>query len=56
MAEIFQNRERNIEHVGIFIAEYRMGFPSIAGALEDPIEVCSIAACGWALNAQHCIV
>ena len=37
MAEIFQNREQNIEHVGIYIAAHRMPFSCISGALERPI-------------------
>ena len=45
MAELLQNREQNIEHVGIYIAEHRKQFPCIAGAL-----VHLIAACGWALS------
>ena len=37
MSELFQNREQNIEHVGIYIAEHRKQFPCIAGALGHPI-------------------
>ena len=37
MAELLQNQEQNIEHVGIYIAEHRKQFPCIAGALEHPI-------------------
>ena len=37
MAEIFQNREQNYQHVGISIAEHRLRFCGIAGALERPI-------------------
>ena len=37
MAELLQNREQNIEHVGIYIAEHRTQFPCITGALEHPI-------------------
>ena len=37
MAKLLQNREQNIEHVGIYIAEHRTQFPCIAGALEHPI-------------------
>ena len=37
MAEIFQNREQIIEHVGIYIAEHRKQFSCIAGALQHPI-------------------
>ena len=37
MAEIFQNREQNYQHVGISIAEHHMRFCGIAGALERPI-------------------
>ena len=37
MAEIFQNREQNIEHVEIYISEHRMRFSCIAGPLERPI-------------------
>ena len=29
MTEIFQNREQNIEHVGIYIEEHRMQFSCI---------------------------
>ena len=36
MAELLQNREQNIEHVGIYIAEHRTQFSCIAGALEHP--------------------
>ena len=37
MAKLLQNREQNIEHVGIYIAEHRTQFPCIAGALEHHI-------------------
>ena len=37
MAELLQNWEQNIEHVGIYIAEHRKQFPCIGGALEHPI-------------------
>ena len=37
MAELLQNREQNIEHAGIYIADHRKQFPCIAGALEHPI-------------------
>ena len=37
MAEIFQNREQIIEHVGIYIAEHRKRFSCIAGAFGQPI-------------------
>ena len=37
MTDLLQNREQNIEHVGIYIAEHRKQFPCIAGALEHPI-------------------
>ena len=36
-AEIFQNREKNIEHVGICIAEHCMRFCYVEGAWERPI-------------------
>ena len=57
MAEIFQYREQNYQHVGIYIAEYRRQFSSIAGTLEHPSQVCSVAACGWAYrDIRSCIV
>ena len=37
MAEIFQNRDQNIEHVVIYNAGHRMRFSCIAGILEHPI-------------------
>ena len=37
MAEIFQNRDQNIEHVVIYNAGHRMRFSCIAGLLEHPI-------------------
>ena len=37
IAEIFQNREQNYQHVEKCIAEHRMRFCCIAGALERPI-------------------
>ena len=37
MAEIFQYREQNYQHVGIYIAEHRRQFSSVAGTLEHPI-------------------
>ena len=37
MAELLQNREQNIEHVGIYIADHRKQFPCIAEALKHPI-------------------
>ena len=36
MAEIFQNQEQIIEHVGIYIAEHHKRLSCIAGALERP--------------------
>ena len=37
MAEIFQNREKNIGLVGIYIAKHCMQFSCIAQVLEHPI-------------------
>ena len=50
MAEIFQNREQNIEHVGIYIVEHRMGFSFIAGVLENSIACVQLQSCGWAFT------
>ena len=52
MAEIFQNREQIIEHVGIYIAEHRKRFSCIAGAFGQPIAGVHCAACGWALMQE----
>ena len=41
MAEIFQNRDQNIEHVELLNAAHRMRFLDIAALLEP-----TIAACG----------
>ena len=37
MAEIFQNREQIIKHVGIYIAQHRKQFSCIARTFEHPI-------------------
>ena len=47
MAEIFQNRKPNIEHVGIYIPEHRMQFSASQELWNTPSQVCNIAACGW---------
>ena len=37
IAEIFQNRDQNIKHVGLSIAAHRMRFYGIAAPLEQTI-------------------
>ena len=37
MTEIFKNWKENYQHVGKCIAEHRMQFCGVAGALECPI-------------------
>ena len=37
IAEIFQTRKQNIEHVGIYIAEHCMQYSCVAGALKHPM-------------------
>ena len=60
MAELLQNREQNIEHVGIYIAEHHAQFPCMAGALEHPIAGVKHRSVWlglyWNISAIHCPV